>query len=178
MTGSFHSLIFYGSANVSSYQQALSTITYQNNAPEPVPATRVITYTVFDGIHYSNTTSAYLTLDLVNDNVLTLSCGVENVIFVEGSTDPVLVANQLSLVDFDEDHMITRATVELEAPQDGDELNIDHSIAPLLEISNTTDHIIHISGVASDDQYQVKKTHFIYDLFQFFFLFLRHSYVP
>jgi Notch-like protein len=149
-----HVLVFHGRANVSAYQQALSTVTYINRASEPVPATRVITYRVFDGIHGSNIARANLTLSLINDNILRLQCGLENLTFIEESPQPILVASELTLVDLDEDHIITGVSVDIAVPQQGDELDLDHSVTPRLHISTLSPTSIRISGMASDDYYQ------------------------
>ena len=130
-------------------------MTYQNFAREPFPGTRAITFTVYDGIFSSNVARANLTLNLINDNLLTLTCGAESLLFEEGSVDPVPLTSQLTLVDLDQDHLILGATVELGPPQEGDELNLDLSAAPWLEITTLTNTSIQISGLASDDHYQV-----------------------
>lgn len=153
---SHHYLILSGSATVTAYQQALSTVGYINTASEPTPATRFIHYRVFDGIFTSNTATANLTLSLTNDHVLMLLCGVGTVTYVEGSPDSVPVASDLILVDLDEDHMIIGASAEIRAPLDGDELALDPSVTPLLEVSQTTNTSIQITGAASDDYYQVQ----------------------
>ena len=74
---------------------------------------------------------------------------------IEGSPDPVPVASELTLVDLDEDHMITGASVDIGVPQEGDELSLDPRVTPQLEIIQG-DTSIRISGIATDDTYQVK----------------------
>lgn len=151
-----HYLIFSGSATVTAYQQALSTVGYINTASEPTPAPRFIHYRVFDGTFISNTATANLTLSLTNDHILMLLCGVGTVTYLEGSPQSVPVASELTLVDLDEDHMIIGASAEIRVPLEGDELALDPSVTPLLEVSQTTNTSIQITGAASDDYYQVQ----------------------
>ena len=140
---------------MTAYQLALSTLTYINTAREPFPGTRVLILTVFDGVHHSDPVTANITLRLINDNILTLLCGVTSVNFTEGSPDPVPVATELTLVDFDLDHMIMGATVDIGVPQEGDEIRLNPSMIPYLDVIVFSDTSIQISGLASDDYYQV-----------------------
>ena len=147
--------MFTGSASVFAYQQALRTLTYINRAREPLPATRVVTIQVFDGVHSSNMTTANITLSLINDNMLTLTCGIGSVTFTEESSEPVPVTSELVLVDFDENHMIVGAAVSIGFPQEGDELHLDPNVAPHLNVTTHSDTRIEVSGKASDTYYQV-----------------------
>ena len=155
-TEAAHVIVFSGSASVSDYQQALSAVGYINRAPEPSPSTRSVLYTVSDGIFTSNTATASLTLALINDNMLMLSCGAGVVNFMEGSQDPVPVASQLTLVDLDADHMITGASVDIGAPQEGDEISLDSSVTTDLDIVFQSATSVQVSGIAADNNYQVQ----------------------
>ena len=75
--------------------------------------------------------------------------------FTEESPQPILVASDLTLEDLDEDHIIMEASVAIGAPQEGDELQLDHSVAPRLHVSTLSATSILISQMASDDYYQV-----------------------
>ena len=153
--GTHHMLTFSGSASVSSYQQALSTLTYLNSAPEPLPGTRLLSFTVFDGLFHSSPATATLSLSLINDNILSLVCGRETVVFQEGSLLPVPLTSQLTVVDLDHDHMIHRGFVNIQNPQEGDQLFLDATVTPQLQISVLGDSSFEITGTASDYYYQV-----------------------
>ena len=140
---------------MSAYQQALSTVSYINRAPEPLPGTRLVSFTVYDGIFHSAPATAELSLTLINDNSLTLSCGGGGVVFIEGSPDPVSLASQLTVVDLDHDHMIHSATINIANPQHGDTLSLDGSVTSDLQVSSPSNTSLRISGTASDDYYQV-----------------------
>ena len=148
-------LTFTGSASVSSYQQALSTLTYVNSAPEPLPGTRLLSFTIFDGVFQSPPATASLSLSLVNDNILSLVCGRETVVFQEGSPNPLPLTSELAVMDLDHDHMIHRGSVNIANPQEGDRLFLDTTVAPQLQVSSLSDSSLEITGVASDNYYQV-----------------------
>lgn len=153
--GNLTAIIITGGASASVYQQALSSVTYTNTAPEPSHSPRTLSYQVFDDVFPSNIITATLNIALVNDNVLMLSCGVGVVTFVEGSQNPISVADGLTLVDMDEDHVITGATVTLQSPQEGDALAVNPSLPSDLAVSYQGETGITVSGSASDEEYQV-----------------------
>ena len=153
--GNLTAIIITGGASASVYQQALSTITYTNTAPEPSHSPRTLSYQVFDDVFPSNVITATLNVALVDDNVLMLSCGVGVATFVEGSQNPISVADGLTLVDMDEDHVITGATVTLQSPQEGDALAVNSSQVPGLAVGYQGETEIAVSGSASDEEYQV-----------------------
>ena len=150
-------LVLNGSASVSSYQEALSRVTYINAAPEPLPGTRLVRFTVFDGVFHSDPATANISLNLTNDNFLTLNCGGEGVVFQEGSPERISVTSQLTVVDLDFDHMIYGGNVNIMNPQGGDYIFLDPSLAHHLYIDPLSNTSLEISGTASDNIYQVHR---------------------
>ena len=63
-----------GMSNLSNYQSVLSSLVYRNERFEPSPSNRTISLYVNDGSFNSNTVSITITISLVNDNPLVLSC--------------------------------------------------------------------------------------------------------
>ena len=61
-------------SNLSNYQSVLSSLVYRNERFEPSPSNRTISLYVNDGSFNSNTVSITITISLVNDNPLVLSC--------------------------------------------------------------------------------------------------------
>lgn len=125
-------------------------------APEPshVPPRR-ITIEVNDGIFTSNTLTGLVNITLVNDNLLTLVCGVGVANFTEGRDSPVLLAQSLSLVDLDANHMILAARVAIQNPQEGDMIGVNTTgVGGGLEVQPNAGGIT-ISGEATSAEYQV-----------------------
>ena len=150
-----HTIIFTGSAGIPVYEQALSSVTYFNMAPEPSHAPpRRITIEVNDGIFTSNTLTGLVNITLVNDNLLMLVCGVGVANFTEGRGSPVLLAQSLSLVDLDANHMILAARVAIQNTQEGDTIGVNTTGVGGLEVQPNAGSIT-ISGEATSAEYQV-----------------------
>ena len=103
--------------------------TYINSADEPTPGNRTLTIQVADGRFNSNLLSINISVTLLNDNNLTISCSDGNVTtFTEsdgnGAPIPVTIAPNLRLIDKDSDHTIVFALVELLNPPDGNKETI------------------------------------------------------
>ena len=75
--------------------------------------------------------------------------------FTEESPEPVAVTGQLTVVDLDHDHMIQGATVNIVTSQEGDQLFIDDSMTPNIQVLPLSNTSIQITGTALDNQYQV-----------------------
>ena len=126
-------------------------------AAEPTHSPRSLTYQIFDDQFPSNTITATISITLVNDNVLMLSCGVGVATFVEGSHVPLHVANGVTVVDMDADHMITRANVTLLNPQVGDVIAVDVGRAGGLSVNSEQGSEVIVSGAGTDEEYQVRE---------------------
>ena len=74
---------------------------------------------------------------------------------MEGAESPIFVASELTLVDLDEDHMITEAAISIGEPQESDEISLDTSLVPSLEVVYQEIGRIVVRGNATDEQYQV-----------------------
>ena len=136
-----------------SYQQALRTVTYQNNATEPTHTNRQLTFQVFDELFSSNVLEGTITIALIDDNEFVLVCGSEPQVFTEGSSEAILISLGLSLTDLDADHSITGAEISITNPNNGDELNINTNSELAVAKEST---VIYITGNAQSIEYQVR----------------------
>lgn len=146
-----------GPAPILTYQQILADVTYTNAAPEPTQGDRTLTFQVLDGAFASNILAGTISIGLINDNDLILTCGSQPRVFVEGFTLGTYITPGLLLSDLDIDHTITSARVILHVPQYGDKLNINESISTELSVTNNST-AIEISGISTATEYQVSKT--------------------
>ncbi len=151
-------LTLSGAASVSVYQQALSAITYINFADEPTnDDVRIITFQVFDGMHFSPEVSGRVSISLVSDQPIMLMCGTSMANFEEGSATPIQLTHDLVLIDLDIDDVILSATVTISNAQMGDSIGVDHIAAGSLSVVSTGVSIT-ITGNGSASQYQVRLT--------------------
>ena len=72
--GSEGTLFLSGSAHLSNYQTVLSSVVYRNDRFEPSTMNRTITFVVNDNDFDSNIASLTISISLVNDNPLAISC--------------------------------------------------------------------------------------------------------
>lgn len=147
-----HLISFSGEASVNHYQQALRAVTYQNSAPEPSSASRTIVYQVSDEEFASNNLTGYITIGLIDDNDLILSCGSSPVLYTEGSSTTI-ISSTLMLSDLDDDHQVTSASIAITNPQNGDGLSVG-SVDGLSVANNGVD--IQITGESTASAYQVE----------------------
>ena len=146
-----HTVELFGSAHISSYEQALSSITYINNALEPTGENRTVIFQVSDSVHSSNELVGTIFVRLEDDNPLILSCDPGIVDFIEGS-GPINLAESLMLSDVDSNHEISSAIVLIENSEVGDAINLTPSGS--FNVQTTTESIL-IVGVGNAAQYQV-----------------------
>ena len=152
------------------YQLALSTITYQNNASEPLLSNRQLTFQVFDGIFYSNTLNGVISIGLIDDNDLILVCGSESHVFVEGSNTWLPVTPYLTLTDLDIDHIVIGADISVLNDHTGDMILLNNTIANELNVISINDTVLQVTGAGTTTSYQVS-TVFVMIIFLYFINF-------
>ncbi len=159
-----HTLTLSGDASISVYQQALSSVTYSNQADEPTyDVIREVVFSVYDGAQYSNEVRGQISITLVDDQPLILMCGVGMATFIEGSALPVELSPSLNLMDGDEDHVIVLANISVSNPQTGDSIQVTSSLTGSLEVISNGQEIF-ISGDGSAAQYEVRVYHNYYSV--------------
>ena len=152
-------ITFTGPATVQDFEFALSTVTYFNSAEEPMLVAKTISFVVNDGMAPSNTANGTVIIALVNDNELVLMCSPAQTSFVEDSSSPQAIANGLVLMDLDQDHMITNATISIAMPASGD-LDVlsvadTSSVGVEIVINQISDTALVLYGDAMASDYQV-----------------------
>ncbi|CAH1237833.1 Hypp5455 [Branchiostoma lanceolatum] len=106
-----------GPASLSTFQSALETLVYANNAEEPTPTTRHVYMYASDGLHNSSVASVTIEITLVNDPpVIDLNGDVTTgsdviAVYTEGSGD-MTFADSLSLTDND-NNLLAYANITL-----------------------------------------------------------------
>lgn len=140
-----------------SYQELLSSITYTNTEAEPTLGERYISYSVSDGLFTSNTIQGKLTVSLVDDNPLILTCNGQTNVFTEGSGDLIDIGPSVNVSDHDADHVISGADVVIVNGLSGDSIGlplgtvIGELSAPVVNGSS-----LRIEGNGTAAQYQVR----------------------
>ena len=154
--------------NIDDFRVLLTTIQYQNEAEEPSPGNRTVTFTVTDSglggnSRLTDTTVTTIEIQLVNDPPeLDLNLLVPDtytfVSYVEGEASVPLVNSSFSLIDFDSP-VLSHAVVKIMSAPDMQ--------AELLHVNTSTTNItfsydngtLELLGPASvDDFYQVLST--------------------
>ena len=141
-------------ASVLMYQQLLAAVTYSNKASEPTQGVRTLTFQVSDDTFTSNTLVGSISIGLIDDNELILTCGINTRTYIEGSADTVYIVPNLTLVDLDVDHIIISANIALTNSQYGDLIYINSTDTNGLFITSTNNSIT-IEGESTATEYQV-----------------------
>ena len=91
---------FMGNLSEADYQSVLSTLSYENLAPEPLPGRRSVLIQCHDAHHSSNTLELTINLIPVNDNPIVIVADTQRLRFQEG--DPALtIGGSVVLTDGD-----------------------------------------------------------------------------
>ena len=92
-----------GSASAPMYNEVLGSLSYENSDEEPAIMSRMITFTVSDGMFDSPQVSLMLLIQHINDQLPIISPGNSTVVFTEGNptSSPVVVASTLTVLDPD-----------------------------------------------------------------------------
>ena len=115
------SLYITGEAAVSTYEQVLGGVVYENRASEPNSDPRVVTITVNDGIYESPSATLVIEIELINDQVPVLEPVQSMVQFFEVNpmSPPIRVAGNVSISDPDSGNFpVASLEVTLIDPQD------------------------------------------------------------
>lgn len=109
-----------GEAGLGSYATALAAIAYFNDAEEPVPGVRLVTFTISDGTNSSASTTA-ITVTLVNDPpMLTVNEGqVFTTTYTEESTSVAVVSPGGIILSDNDNTSLAYVLVTLQNLQDG-----------------------------------------------------------
>lgn len=141
------------------YQQALASVVYSNTNPEPMTpgTTREVDFLVFDGTFSSNVLVGFIEIVLVDDNPLTLDCGVGVASFTEEAESPVTLTGSLALSDLDADHVVSGASLAITNAQQGDEISVNSSsLSPSISVRLSNGTHIDLAGRANTMEYQVR----------------------
>ncbi|KAI6650765.1 protocadherin Fat 4-like [Oopsacas minuta] len=112
---SSHMLILIGPSPLSSFNSLLSTLTYTNSAPEPAypVLTRILSVNVNDGA-FPSSNMISISLQLLNDNLISLSLLLDSFVFVEGTSSlPIGSLTSISLSDEDKDSYVSSIRISL-----------------------------------------------------------------
>ncbi len=112
ITGSFNNstgvLSLSGKASLAAYQSTLRSISYSNSSENPDPATRLIRFSVFDGLDNSNLLDRPLAVVPVNDPPVVTGSQAQ----IQYSIGNLVVDNTINIADVD-NTLITGATVSI-----------------------------------------------------------------
>ena len=150
--------VLQGPDTVTAFVSRLRQVTYDNAAAEPTVGNRTVAVRVDDGRHDSNLLLITLSVSLVDDNRLVISCSDgENTTFTEASgnrsSTPVAVAPNLVLSDRDLDHTISSAVVRLvDNPDGSDESIAGTSMFGL--IAENLEVMVNVSSSGKDFEYR------------------------
>ncbi|XP_078572181.1 uncharacterized protein LOC144859411 [Branchiostoma floridae x Branchiostoma japonicum] len=146
------SIYISGEDTVENYAAVLRTLSYSNTYGDPDPQQRVVEFTVSDGNLQSDVGTAYIIFETQND-APTLSSVSTDVSFTEEGS-PVPVSPGVTVSDVDST-ILASATVTITNLMDpGCEILNVSTPEALFSVFNATSGILHISGVASVEEYQ------------------------
>jgi hypothetical protein len=135
-------LIITGEAN---YEDVLKAVQYSNSNDEPGPDEREVTYSVFDGKHWSNVVTITITFRLINDHrpVLDMDELTDGkdfmVTFNEGSSGVFIAStNHVKVTDGDTDALIHTVVVKLQSIRDGSAEGISTTDSTVVSAKNIT----------------------------------------
>ncbi|XP_066301844.1 uncharacterized protein [Branchiostoma lanceolatum] len=148
----YSSIYLSGQDTVENYATVLRTVSYSNSHGDPDPQQRVVEFTVSDGNAESDKGTAYIIFETQND-APTLSSATTDVSFTEEGS-PVSVSPGVTVSDVDST-ILASATVTIanHIDQGWETLNVTTSES-LFAAFNATSGDLHISGVASVEEYQ------------------------
>ncbi len=106
-------LTLTGSATTADYQMALRSITYSNANEDLSETSRIIAFTINDGLIDSNTITRTIDMTAVNDRPVLSSVNADPLTFTEGN-GTVVVDPLLTVTDVDNTHCVS-ATVSITA---------------------------------------------------------------
>lgn len=110
---------------------------------------------MFDGIFYSNTLNGVISIGLIDDNNLTLVCGSESHVFVEGSSTWLPLTPYLTLIDLDIDHTVTGADISVSNDHTGDVISLNSTIVNGLSVVSINNTVLRVTGAGTTTSYQV-----------------------
>lgn len=100
-----YNLVLYidGPAYVHEYQTLLQSVTFDIMVDEPELTPRELCFTIFDGLHTSSPTCVVIEIIPVNDHNPELNLTSSNPLFVEQTTEGVVLLEDITITD--EDHL-------------------------------------------------------------------------
>ncbi|RLD24223.1 MAG: hypothetical protein DRI71_03215, partial [Bacteroidetes bacterium] len=145
-----------GYGDVSRWQTALQSITYENLSDNPTAATRTIEFQVNDGFNLSNTISRDITIEAVNDppDVGTISGSPTPLAYLEGVGD-IAIDDQITLYDPD-DINLEGATISLTNYIQGEDiLDFSNAFGVTKDGFDAVNGILTLTGSTSIANYQM-----------------------
>ena len=134
-------IMLMGPASIASFSSALQSVSYSNNATNPMAGVREIEFTVSDG-DLSVTTSAFVRVEAVNDapvidlNGPLLSGFSFTTTFVEEGPSVAMSSNDASIADTDDTNLVS-LTVTIQQRLDGREETLSVSNDNVTEITSS-----------------------------------------
>ena len=100
----WNNLVLYidGPAYVHEYQTLLQSVTFDIMVDEPELTPRELCFTIFDGVHTSSPTCVVIEVMPVNDHAPELSLTSSNPLFVEQTTEGVVLFENIAITDVDQ----------------------------------------------------------------------------
>ena len=100
-----HNLVLYidGPAYVHEYQTLLQSVTFDIMVDEPDLTPRELCFTIFDGLHPSSPACVVIEIMPVNDHTPEFNLTSSNPLFVEQTTEGVVLLEDIAITD--EDHL-------------------------------------------------------------------------
>ena len=156
-----YTLILTGPANVSDFQNVLSTLRYLNRAEEPSTDIRIIELVAKDA-NFTSNVSIFVSISLVNDQPVVDLNGPHSpdvdiaVNYVEGS-GPQPIVDPFHLTVHDNDHnYLVEVIVELTNPYDSplEFLSVNSTISNISSDYNVSSAVLTLSGRSSLEDYQ------------------------
>ncbi|XP_035689834.1 uncharacterized protein LOC118425123 [Branchiostoma floridae] len=141
-----------GEDTVENYAAVLRTVSYSNTHGDPDPQQRVVEFTVSDGNLQSDVGTAYIIFETQND-APTLSSASTDVSFTEEGS-PVPVSPGVTVSDVDSTILASASVAITNLMDQGWEILNVSTPEALFSVFNATSGILHISGVASVEEYQ------------------------
>ena len=181
VTHSPHNLSFSGVASLEAYTASLLLLRYGNQASEPEPSRRIISFRAHEYMLSSEVTTTEITIVTINDFAPDIIANPpqSNYIttYTEGSPGVGVVRSDVIIEDLDSTNdMVIELQVYILSAFPGDQLYVADntpSLSPLISFTQTSDSALTFSGSASRSDYEaaLRSIQYRYTGDEFEFLF-------
>ena len=152
-------LIVLGSLSPSQATSILRTVQFRNDEDEPEPTSRYFQVTLFDGIHTVTSNLLEVKINLINDNVPTLSLDTSNekgnfeTQFLEEGSPVSITSTNVDIEDMDETSMASLTLEVILTPvpdSDSEGLQVSSSLLNQFNVTySSNNHTLLVSGTNS-----------------------------